>query len=79
MKTFTTVKDWRTGNRKRSCHLCKASESDNECSLGFPCRDYKPILKCPKPLTYDQYVFAYKEQQKEQLTPLTNNTYTDGR
>ena len=37
--------------RNRSCNGCRASEAHNDCSLGYACKDYRPLEPCPKPKT----------------------------
>lgn len=46
--------------RNKSCNKCRASENHNECSLGYVCKDYKPLEPCPKPLTIKALVESIK-------------------
>lgn len=41
---------------KHSCNACRASDSHNDCSLGFGCRNFKPTEPCPKPKTINTLV-----------------------
>ena len=51
------------GRIKSTCNKCRASESHNECSLGYLCHDYTPKEPCPKPLTIRQLIDAPKSSQ----------------
>jgi hypothetical protein len=50
--------------KARTCEGCRASEGRNECSIGFQCRNWKPLDVCPKPKTYHELINAPRKWEE---------------
>lgn len=54
--------------KTKTCDGCRASEGRNECSLGYYCKDWKPMEMCPKPKTIRQLI----DYGRKPIEPQTN-------
>lgn len=50
--------------KAKTCDKCRANEGRNECSLGYPVKEWIPMDKCPKPLTIKQLIYSQKYDPK---------------